>query len=74
MQTTGVPSHHQTDSLDMLQVQRLSTFLLPSSICWLEVMPVHEDFAAILVLLEIVLPADGTLFSAIGALRQEFIL
>jgi hypothetical protein len=52
----------------MLQVQRLSLFLLPSAIGGLEVVPVHEDLSAIVVPIEIVIPADSTLFSAIGTL------
>ena len=58
----------------MLQVKRLSIFLLPSSICRFEFVPMHEDFSTIIVSLEIILPADRALFSAIGTLWQEFIL
>ena len=68
-----IPSHHQADSLDVPQVQRLSIFLLPASICGLEVIPVHENFSAVIVSFEIVLPADSALLSTIGTLWQEFV-
>jgi len=58
----------------MLQVQRLSLFLLPSAICGLEVVPVHKDLSAIVAPIEIVIPANGTLFSAIGTLWQKLVL
>lgn len=58
----------------MLQVQRLSIFLLPSSIRRVEFVPMDEDFSTFIVSLEIILPADRTLFSAIGTLWQKFIL
>ena len=74
MEKTDVPSHHQAEFLDMLQIQRLSILFLPPSICGLEIVPVHEHFPTIIVPFEIIFPADGTLFSAIWTLWQKLVL
>ena len=63
------PSHHQADSFDILQVQWFCIFLFPSSVCWREIIPLYKDLTAFLVSIEVIFPADSTLFPAIRAFR-----
>ena len=41
----NVPSHHQTEAFDVLQIQRPSILLLPSPIRGLQIVPFDEDFS-----------------------------
>lgn len=63
-----IPSHHEANPLDMLQVQWLRILLLPSPVCRLEVVPVNVNLRPIRFDLEVVFPADCALFPAVWAL------
>jgi len=69
-------SHHDTNSLDMPQIQRLGTLLLSSPVCGLQAVPVHayHPLVSILLNIKIVFQTYGALFSAIWAFLQQFVL